>query len=461
MSAHHLGKTGISQQTILLPRIPAATRFSPDVRTADSRATVAPANFRGSDNGSAMRVIASNVFGFMRLPTFQQGYAVYVENGIRQSMTKRKYSTRVGRNDPCPCGSGLKYKKCCLPRGPDAYGTRIQTQTVPVVLDGARTEILSSMVWRGRRFRIIWNRLFGFSPEQTFHEFLDYLTLETLNPEWFRKQAALPEGERHVVVQWRKALLDLVKTPPDTSNGGWVRTGPVQAYLCFAYDLYWLQILNKLPKSLVRRLRDKEAFQGARYEVLVAACFARAGFDIELLDESVKSARHCEFVATRKKTRAQVYVEAKSRRRRGVLHEPGTFDLSADVRGDVFGLYSDAIRQAPQGHPYFIFIDANLPVQVPDTMPPYGAIPFDEVPWVKEIEEGLKARWSSTTGATVETAVLVTNFAPHFGGQEGAAPLGLFAVFPSPKPITPLIDGRVLDDLVYCLRFYGTIPKQF
>jgi uncharacterized protein len=23
-------------------------------------------------------------------------------------------STRVGRNDPCPCGSGKKYKKCCL-----------------------------------------------------------------------------------------------------------------------------------------------------------------------------------------------------------------------------------------------------------------------------------------------------------------------------------------------------------
>lgn len=22
---------------------------------------------------------------------------------------------KVGRNDPCPCGSGLKYKKCCLP----------------------------------------------------------------------------------------------------------------------------------------------------------------------------------------------------------------------------------------------------------------------------------------------------------------------------------------------------------
>jgi uncharacterized protein YecA (UPF0149 family) len=21
---------------------------------------------------------------------------------------------RTGRNDPCPCGSGLKYKRCCI-----------------------------------------------------------------------------------------------------------------------------------------------------------------------------------------------------------------------------------------------------------------------------------------------------------------------------------------------------------
>ena len=23
---------------------------------------------------------------------------------------------KIGRNDPCPCGSGKKYKKCCLDR---------------------------------------------------------------------------------------------------------------------------------------------------------------------------------------------------------------------------------------------------------------------------------------------------------------------------------------------------------
>jgi len=27
----------------------------------------------------------------------------------------RNAAGRVGRNDPCPCGSGRKYKKCCGP----------------------------------------------------------------------------------------------------------------------------------------------------------------------------------------------------------------------------------------------------------------------------------------------------------------------------------------------------------
>jgi preprotein translocase subunit SecA len=27
--------------------------------------------------------------------------------------SKAKSSMTVGRNEPCPCGSGKKYKKCC------------------------------------------------------------------------------------------------------------------------------------------------------------------------------------------------------------------------------------------------------------------------------------------------------------------------------------------------------------
>ena len=29
----------------------------------------------------------------------------------------RNAAKKPGRNDPCPCGSGKKYKHCCLPRG--------------------------------------------------------------------------------------------------------------------------------------------------------------------------------------------------------------------------------------------------------------------------------------------------------------------------------------------------------
>ncbi len=28
-------------------------------------------------------------------------------------VTVRRQTPKIGRNDPCPCGSGKKYKKCC------------------------------------------------------------------------------------------------------------------------------------------------------------------------------------------------------------------------------------------------------------------------------------------------------------------------------------------------------------
>ena len=34
------------------------------------------------------------------------------EAPIRQK-TVRRQGAKVGRNAPCPCGSGKKYKKCC------------------------------------------------------------------------------------------------------------------------------------------------------------------------------------------------------------------------------------------------------------------------------------------------------------------------------------------------------------
>ena len=57
------------------------------------------------------------------IQTLAEAKAASVENivGAEQMPTFRFSKPRpvvrdykIGRNDPCPCGSGLKYKKCCL-----------------------------------------------------------------------------------------------------------------------------------------------------------------------------------------------------------------------------------------------------------------------------------------------------------------------------------------------------------
>ena len=40
-------------------------------------------------------------------PSLQKARAI-------DDVLKGKPRNKIGRNDQCPCGSGLKYKKCCL-----------------------------------------------------------------------------------------------------------------------------------------------------------------------------------------------------------------------------------------------------------------------------------------------------------------------------------------------------------
>lgn len=41
------------------------------------------------------------------------GVWYYVNGEMPKPVTQRNEEPKVGRNDPCPCGSGKKYKKCC------------------------------------------------------------------------------------------------------------------------------------------------------------------------------------------------------------------------------------------------------------------------------------------------------------------------------------------------------------
>lgn len=43
----------------------------------------------------------------------QAGSSITAQHTQGQSVTVRRTSPKIGRNDPCPCGSGKKYKNCC------------------------------------------------------------------------------------------------------------------------------------------------------------------------------------------------------------------------------------------------------------------------------------------------------------------------------------------------------------
>ena len=43
----------------------------------------------------------------------QDGVWFYVDGKVKSTQETVVSGPKVGRNDPCPCGSGKKFKKCC------------------------------------------------------------------------------------------------------------------------------------------------------------------------------------------------------------------------------------------------------------------------------------------------------------------------------------------------------------
>jgi preprotein translocase subunit SecA len=63
---------------------------------------------------AAEAVAASSADGGIRA---QQEAAIAASKGERKAEPVRHTARKVGRNDPCPCGSGKKFKACCMRKG--------------------------------------------------------------------------------------------------------------------------------------------------------------------------------------------------------------------------------------------------------------------------------------------------------------------------------------------------------
>jgi len=47
-------------------------------------------------------------------PNVREIHAYWLAQRVAETQSPIKHREKIGRNEPCPCGSGKKYKKCCL-----------------------------------------------------------------------------------------------------------------------------------------------------------------------------------------------------------------------------------------------------------------------------------------------------------------------------------------------------------
>lgn len=369
---------------------------------------------------------------------------------------------KIGRNNKCYCGSGKKFKHCCLNR----EGVYIPESMAHEFFKNEPIEknlhIVPSIEAEGHRYRVIWDKIYQRPLKETFHEFILGLLLELFGEEWQQEQMALEEKDRHVLLKWvssgdelsKKALTEGIKMVDEYGVEKWgcIASGEGQALMQLAYDLYCLQIVNKFPTFMIKKLKDRVAFQSVRYEITVAAIIARAGFDIEFLDDKVKSEKHCEFIAKHRSSNIVIGVEAKSRRRKGVLNEPGEYDYNSEIRGDMWNLFKKARSQKPEGLPYLIFIDMNIR--------PTPGIPLDAKPWNNDIIKMVNDYGEATEeNPDPYNALILTNYSFYYTGQEDM-PSGEYIFVQSKVPKTKLVDMTILESVYESVSNYSKVPEE-
>lgn len=310
-------------------------------------------------------------------------------------------------------------------------------------------------VWQGKRVRAVGNRLHFRPPNETEHEFYVVVLVQALGAQWSERQRALEPDERHVVAQWPDALTELrgggaAIDKRDESEGVYTAasTGELWPLICLAYDVYTLLHHGFLSDSdpIVKRLRHPDQFQGARYELAVAAVFARAGYPIDWITETDR--RLPEFIARHPASATEIAVEAKSRHRPGVLGRAGEAPAVDAVKVDVRKLMDAALEKEVDGRPFVVCIDLNLPET--------GERSFED--WMRELHE---AALEHLGPASVEkpdpfSAVCFTNYSWHWAGDQAAGQASSFVVVPT-HTAAPLPDDE-REVLIEALFQYGDVP---
>jgi hypothetical protein len=330
------------------------------------------------------------------------------------------------------------------------------------LMQGLGRPIISWEDANGVRFVAVGMTLHWSKGWQTFPDFLDDFIKTTLTPEWGNAELKKPLEQRHPLLRWYHQLCDFQRAQTKDANGVYQAeaTGVVRAYLGLAYDLYLCAHNAELPDLLLKRLRNADTFEGALYEARIIGSLARAGFNIELEDESDSSRSHCELTATHKETGRKFSVECKA-----VSSGSSRAGTSAEPPRIRSQLYKALSKTAD--HERIVFIELNRA----------GTVAVGQTPdWLKDVDADLERAEKELTieGKPAPPAyIFVTNNgALHALDSTAFAEVWLgcgFKIpdFASSKPcsIIDLVDAREkhieLHWLRKALQAHHAIPNTF
>jgi hypothetical protein len=313
---------------------------------------------------------------------------------------------KIQRNQPCVCGSGLKFKKCCGKHAGspspfrDAEHERAFQQALRKMeaeriqrenRQGLGKGIISASL-NGYRIVAVGNRVHFSKDWRTFQDFLRQYLIDLLGREWFQAESDRPDLERHPIVRWfHQAIADSNRF--HTKVGSLLvgpMTGAQRAFINLAYNLYLIAHHAEptqeaqLISSFVERLKSERAddFIGKLFETYAAAAFLKAGFKLAYENESDGRSSHVEFVATYPKTGAKFSVEVKTRNRSSI--EDGPIDEIKRLR--VGNKLNKALSKSAE-HTRVVMIEINVPdvVTEPSVIDGWPRAALDQIRAVQKI----------------------------------------------------------------------------
>jgi hypothetical protein len=326
---------------------------------------------------------------------------------------------KIGRNQPCHCGNGKKFKHCHgrFDAGPpeqaavskEAIGQLIARHQAAEKIrqnqQGLGRPIVSFRAF-DRQMVAVGDTLYHSADWKTFPDFLAFYMKKTLDEAWGNAELAKPLAERHPILQWYDALCryqtETIKEKGKVHEAA--LNGVVACYLGAAYSLYLLKHNAELQARLVKRLKEPTQFQGAYYELVVANVLIRAGFDLTLEDETDGDSKHCEFAAVSKRTGKRYWVEAKMRGVKGLLgrtDKDGSSDPNPLSR---MIPHLNAAFKKPATDDRLIFIDLNSEV---------GPVKNGVPDWLERVAKRLELYEQKELSEGHSAYVFVTNLPFH------------------------------------------------